>query len=158
MGGETECKWPDGTSTDGSIITMPTTRRAKPRKPAKRRRACARAAKHVSPPQPAPDPVAIWTTKDGTEIPVTHLGDQHLANCIELLERKTPIAGLYAAQLLVPDLCGMTEVGAEAVLDELVSHRDDPAYYWPIYDDLLAERDRRAREGVKVEETAAPTK
>jgi hypothetical protein len=29
---------------------------------------------------------AIWTTRDGREIPVTQLGDQHLVNCLKLIE------------------------------------------------------------------------
>jgi hypothetical protein len=41
---------------------------------------------------------AIWTTNDGRVIPVRHLTDSHLANCIRFMERReTTNLGIYDA-------------------------------------------------------------
>ena len=68
---------------------------------------------------------AIWTTKEGTKIPIAEMGDRHLLNTIRFIERN-----VIELQTQTPSLRG---IPLEALAIKLV----------PVFPDMLKEVKRR---------------
>jgi hypothetical protein len=89
----------------------------------------------------------IWTTRDGTQIPVSEMTDSHLANAIAYLERTADARLAYETANL---LSGPTPTGAmaqdayEQGMQELFDMTpDDYLEQDDAYQALLAEKERR---------------
>lgn len=85
----------------------------------------------------------FWKTSDGKKIKIKDLDDKHLINCIHYLE-KTSLQE-YSR------LCSIGSIfigdGACNELDDIMSgleeDGDDPAFLYPIYNDLIKEAEKR---------------
>lgn len=96
-------------------------------------------------------PPWIWRAKDGREIPVSEMTDQHLKHAIAFLERAysslclqwSAMAECYA--MTAPDGASMAaESEAEALMQEADEQEHIEGEY-PIYAVLVAEVERRQR-------------
>jgi hypothetical protein len=90
----------------------------------------------------------LWKQKNGMKIRICDMTDTHLENCIKLLERA---AEHQKINYPYPMFNGeMAQYYAEQDYDRMQA--SGPEYFFPIYEDLCAERDRRAlvKEKIKV--------
>lgn len=86
--------------------------------------------------------VAIWTTRDGREIPVTEMDDRHLGNAIRFVKRAAEnyrYAGLSALSYSTTAPDGAA-YAAERAADEAFDEAENCAAWGRI---LQAEADRR---------------
>jgi hypothetical protein len=102
------------------------------------------------------DDVTMWRTGDGREIPITEMADQHLRNAIAQIERQASgehrqvieygrerlrlCRGVFARQVVLR--------GLQAVMEQV----PDPSGVNSKYGALIAERERRVKEGVQSDE------
>ena len=81
----------------------------------------------------------LWRCKDGRKVRICDMGDGHLANSIAMLERQ---AEVEKSQLPYPCFNGeMAQYYAEQDWDRAMA--SGPEYFYPIYDDLMQEMERR---------------
>jgi len=82
----------------------------------------------------------LWTTADGERIKIRDMTDSHLMNAIRYLDRKLDEA---KRETPFPVFQGdMAEFCAERDWEHL-QETTDPADFWPIYEDLVEEAERR---------------
>jgi len=81
----------------------------------------------------------LWKTKDGKRIRICDMEDSHLLNAIKCLERMVVIEKLETP---FPSFNGeMAQYYSEQAYDQILN--SPPEYFFPIYEDLLNERERR---------------
>jgi len=88
-----------------------------------------------------------WKTKDGVEVPIKDLSDNHLLNIIRMLNRASELECfrlICSAQQVLNTLHGeYARMGVEEDIDFLIFYGLDPAKLFPKYNDLVDERQRR---------------
>ena len=90
----------------------------------------------------------VWKTKDGKEIPLDQLTTSHLNNIIAMLERQTPAMFQHRLDALA---VGMMTVNGDMALEAIETEERgllnrgclEPHEAFPIYTDLIEERERR---------------
>lgn len=89
----------------------------------------------------------VWITREGTEIPIEEMSDNHLLNAIAYCERRARkmekdaiAAGYYMLATLQGEMAIMDVEGKLAHLEE---EGIDPSEAHPLYDDLQAEALKR---------------
>ena len=88
----------------------------------------------------------LWTCKDGTRIRICDMTNAHLLNAIAFLDRHT--AGVETALVTAPNpftgdiASDLFDQEQDTVLEEGL----DPSDVTPLYDNLIAERERRKHE------------
>jgi hypothetical protein len=89
----------------------------------------------------------IWTTRDGREIKIADMDDEHLMNTIKMLERNHAV--VINEYLHAPVLNGeMAQDAFENEFDRL--SEDGPGCLDPRYDIMIEEADRRKLDTEKV--------
>lgn len=87
----------------------------------------------------------LWRCKDGRKVRICDMDDRHLANSIAMLERAAQVA---KSQLPYPCFSGeMAQYYAEQDWERTMEA--EPEYFFPIYEDLCREQDRRALAATK---------
>lgn len=87
-----------------------------------------------------------WTMKDGTKIRICDMSNSHLLNTIRMLERLELAASWAEVSSLAHYLGNNPPDGAAMAAEQEVAELADnasPAKFWPIYDDLVLEAERR---------------
>lgn len=91
--------------------------------------------------------IFVWTTRDGREIPVNKMEDQHLVNSIKMLERnakrdrENAISGAYS---ICSFLQGeMATMDAENAINYLELDESEEDFLHPAYEHLVKEANRR---------------
>lgn len=91
----------------------------------------------------------LWKQKNGIKIRICDMTDGHLQNTIALLERK---AELEKSAIPYPMFNGeMAQMYAEQDWDR--AQESTPDYFYPIYEDLCLERERREQLKQKEQKT-----
>lgn len=80
-----------------------------------------------------------WKKKDGTKIRICDMEDSHLLNAIKMLDKMADTAKL---EIPYPNFNGeMAQWFAEQEYDRMLEAT--PEYFFPIYEDLYNEAERR---------------
>lgn len=89
----------------------------------------------------------LWTIKDGSKIRICDMSDSHLDNTLKLLKKVTDTEtrnAISAGYSLLSTINGeMAEYAIEGELSSLEESGLDPSELFPLYENLLNEKERR---------------
>ena len=82
-----------------------------------------------------------WTTATGEKIRIKDLEDDHLMNIIQMLERmsRQMLYSMYDFEAFISGEQALIDIDNQIRYAE----KEGPAYFYPIYDDLIEEAERR---------------
>lgn len=87
-------------------------------------------------------PSGFWRTKSGELIPIVEMSDDHLYNCLKLVQKKAVDAAAEHAVSAAMDFCSADDEQLEDVAGMLPQWREF-AERWPWWQEMLAEARRR---------------
>ena len=88
-----------------------------------------------------------WTTRDGSVVRISEMTDSHIVNAIRMLRRndlanRIALASCWESAFSDETMAG---IAAQSAADDLFDdeYSDGPGEFFPVYDDLVREADRR---------------